>query len=144
MTVNGTIVERLEPLLGLCLGGCSPVEPRYAVVQHVRLWMPLLFSPASDRQTHLLLRMFSEMKHGCRDTYFLPLIKKPVCSENTGLSMVTSNARCGRCSDRLLPIISSTANISTIMQFSKCTISYIQSVLLIDCDSISLPSFSIV
>lgn len=76
MTVNGTIVERLEPLLGLCLGGCSPVEPRYAVVQHVRLWMPLLFSPVSDRQTHLLLRMFSEMKHGCRDTYFLPLIKK--------------------------------------------------------------------
>lgn len=32
----------------------------------------------TDRQTHLLLRMFFEMKHGHRDTYFLLLIKK-VC-----------------------------------------------------------------
>lgn len=91
MTVNGTIAEPLEPLLSLCLGGCSPVEPRYAVAQHVRLWMPLLFSPVSDRQTHLLFGMFSEMKHGCRDTYFLLLVKKSACSEHTGLSTVTSN-----------------------------------------------------
>lgn len=41
--------------------------------------MPLLstgiITQVSDRQTHLLLRIFYEMNRGLRDTYFLPLVK---------------------------------------------------------------------
>lgn len=39
----------------------------------------------SDSQTHLLLRMFSEMNPGFRDTYFLLLIKKGTLSAGNTL-----------------------------------------------------------
>ncbi len=149
--LTGQWLNHWGPLLCHCLMGCFPIEWRYAITQIRGFWCLFLstglFVHDSGRQTHLLLRMFYEMNRGLRDTYFLPLIKSSLLwaywirhgNQQCLLMPCTHSGVCRSMAKLSL--------FSAIRYFSKCKVSAVtsvQSALLIDCDSISLPSFNVI